>query len=133
MAADTSFALFLIGSILLIVAPGPDFAFVMTHGLAYGRRSGVFAAFGISLGLLTHTLLAAVGLTALLISSSTIFELIKIIGAAYLFYLGCRALFSKQAPIVEAAPRPETASDWRILRAAMLTNVFNPKALLTFM
>ncbi|HEX2905678.1 MAG TPA: LysE family translocator [Phototrophicaceae bacterium] len=127
-----SWSLFVMGAFLIIVAPGPDFLYVITQGMGRGRRLGVLSALGISLGLLTHTLLAAVGLTALLAASPIAFELVRYGGAAYLVYLGVRAFRSHG--LVETDKQAVNAGNsLAVVRQGMLTNLLNPKALLTFL
>lgn len=124
-------ALYTVGAFLLIVSPGPDFVYVMTRGIAYGKQGGILSALGIALGLLTHTLLAAIGLTALLVASELAFEVIRYVGALYLVYLGLNMLRHRALTLTDHLP--ETAPSLQIVRQGMLTNLFNPKALLTFM
>jgi len=124
-------ALYTLGAFLLIVSPGPDFVYVLTRGVAYGKMGGILSACGIALGLLLHTLFAALGLTAILMASDLAFELIRFLGAIYLVYLGVKML--RHRAIVVTPQNLEAIPPLRIIRQGMLTNLFNPKALITFM
>jgi threonine/homoserine/homoserine lactone efflux protein len=76
----------------IVVVPGPDMALVLRNSVAYGRHAAVATALGISAGLLVWALAAALGIAALLHASGTAFTLLKLAGAAYLVWLGLRAL-----------------------------------------
>src|SRR5579871_2326615 len=83
---------FLALSVLLILVPGPDTAVVTKNALLGGRRSGVLASVGVSLGLTIWTLAAALGIAALLRASSVAFLALKLAGAAYLVWIGVQML-----------------------------------------
>jgi len=131
MDSIINFPLFLISSIVIIIAPGPDFIYVTTRGISEGNRAGVLSALGISTGLLIHTLFAAFGLSAIIQTSRTAYIIIKYIGAGYLVFLGLKILFKKskienESILIEHKKR-------NIFRQGIITNVFNPKAIVTFM
>jgi threonine/homoserine/homoserine lactone efflux protein len=119
------------------MSPGPDFVYVLTRGIAQGRSSGLLSALGISLGLLTHTVLAAAGLTTALAASAVVFEVLRTLGAAYLLYLGVRLLANGPAaahhPAAPEAPTAARAGSVEVVRQGLLTNLFNPRALFTFL
>jgi threonine/homoserine/homoserine lactone efflux protein len=96
LLADTNLVLFLTASLVVIVAPGPDNILVLTRGVAQGRSAALVSAAGASLGLVVHSGFAAVGLSALLAQSAVAFSVVKYIGAAYLIYLGVRALLDRE-------------------------------------
>jgi threonine/homoserine/homoserine lactone efflux protein len=122
--------LFIITSIVIILAPGPDFIYVTTRGVSQGKRAGLLSALGISVGLLIHTLLAAFGLSAIIQTSRIAYLSIKYIGAAYLMFLGLKALLSKE----ELINNKEVDDNKKnVFHQGVLTNVFNPKAIITFM
>jgi RhtB (resistance to homoserine/threonine) family protein len=113
-------------SVLLIVIPGPDTAVVMKNALLGGRRAGVQAALGVTLGLAVWTLAAAAGLAALLQASEIAFTALKLVGAAYLVWIGVQLLRTREAAVVgEAAPRRVAGA--RALRQGLLTDLGNPK------
>ena len=89
---DVDFLPFLAISILLILMPGPDTAVVTKNALLGGRRSGVFAAVGVSMGLTVWTIAAALGIAALLQASAVAFLVLKIVGAVYLIWIGVQML-----------------------------------------
>ncbi len=97
MSGETSLILFLAASIAVIVAPGPDNILVLTRGVTLGRRAALVSAAGASVGLVTHSLFAAAGLSALLARSAVAFSVVKYAGAAYLIYLGIRALLERKS------------------------------------
>jgi threonine/homoserine/homoserine lactone efflux protein len=123
-------ALFLAASLALIVAPGPDSLYVLARGAAQGRRAGIISAFGTSTGLLAHTSAAALGVAALLQASTFAYTALKLVGAAYLIYLGVRTLLSKQS-FSFPKDRERTTSVWLYAQGA-LTNILNPKVALFF-
>ena len=135
--------LFVVAGLLLNVTPGPDMAYIAARSAAGGFREGAAAVFGITAGCVVHTLAAAVGLSALLATSAIAFEIVKWIGALYLFYAGIRLLIASTrrsafvAPAATAssrAPADARAASWlRIFREALLINVFNPKVALFFL
>jgi RhtB (resistance to homoserine/threonine) family protein len=126
---------FLALSILLIVMPGPDTAVVTKNALLGGRRSGVYAAVGVSIGLTVWTLAAAVGIAALLHASATAFLVLKLAGAVYLVWLGIQMLRARDA--VAAATRAghgvaPRARHGRALRQGLLSDLSNPKIAIFF-
>lgn len=92
---ESQIALFLITSLIVILAPGQDLVLVMSRGIAQGSKAGIATAAGVSVGLIGHTLLATFGLGAILLASDIVFSTIKYIGAAYLIYLGWKLFTSK--------------------------------------
>ena len=126
----TNLGLFLVASIALILAPGPDSLYVLARGLGQGRRAGLVAALGSSSGLLVHTTLAALGLAVLLQTSEIAYTIVRVGGALYLIYLGVRALLSRERFAVGATP--SQFSPRRMYLQGMLTNVLNPKVALFF-
>lgn len=124
--------LFLATAVLLIVTPGQDTFFILGRSLAGGRKSGVYAALGISAGTVIHTIFAALGLSALLATSPHAFTAVKLVGAAYLVYIGVRALISKDSGLPGEAAI-ESRDHWSAFRQGILTNVLNPKVALFFL
>ena len=89
---EANWMLFLAASVVVIATPGQDMILVMSKSLAQGARAGVATAAGVSVGLVGHTLLATLGLGALLRASDWVFTALKLVGAAYLVYLGLQLL-----------------------------------------
>jgi threonine/homoserine/homoserine lactone efflux protein len=122
---QASWLLFLAASLLVIVAPGQDMVLVFSRGLGQGARAGVATAAGVSTGLLGHTMLAALGLGAVLKTSAALFLILKFVGAAYLIYLGVRLLLARGSHM-DANPA-ERMSLRRLFREGALSNLSNPK------
>ncbi len=123
--------LFLVSSMLIIVAPGPDFIYVTARGISEGNKAGLLSALGISIGLLIHTLFAAFGLSALIQSSRLAYVVIKYLGAGYLIFLGAKVLLNGKK--VTPATEHRGMKKGNVFRQGVITNVFNPKAIVTFM
>jgi threonine/homoserine/homoserine lactone efflux protein len=130
MVGIINLPLFIITSIIIIVAPGPDFIYVTTRGVSQGKKAGTVSALGISVGLLIHTLLAAFGLSAVIQTSRIAYLAIKYIGAGYLIFLGIKTFISRNQLL---SGNEEKDSKKNVFRQGVLTNVFNPKAIVTFM
>lgn len=128
--------LFVISGLLLNMTPGPDSLLIMARSASQGFKAGAAAILGICSGTCVHIAAAAFGLSALLATSAEAFLLIKLLGAAYLLYIGMQMLRTKAAPgaaqsTPDAAPAP--ASFAAIYRQGLLTNVLNPKVALFFL
>jgi threonine/homoserine/homoserine lactone efflux protein len=125
-------ALFVAAGLLLNLTPGPDMAYIAARGAAGGFAAAAAAVLGITTGCVVHTLAAALGLSAVLATSATAFEIVKGCGALYLLYAGIRLLLSRPRPI-GTAPALRAASFGRIFREGVLINVLNPKVALFFL
>lgn len=113
-------------TLLAVISPGPDFAMVTRNSLMLSRRAGVLTALGIGLGVLVHVTYTLVGLGLLIQQSLWLFNAIKLVGAAYLVYLGVRMLRAKPVgALAGCALAP--LSDAAALRIGFLTNALNPK------
>lgn len=133
---------FLSAAMALNLVPGPDFAFILGQTFRGGKRAGFVAMFGIWTGAFVHVLMAALGLSALLMTSALAFSAVKWLGAAYLIWLGIDALRSKSGvfvPEAQKAPQKIAAGSlprrraWSVFRQGMLTNILNPKVALFFL
>ena len=125
-------ALFVVSGILLNLTPGQDTLYIVGRSLSQGRSAGLLSVLGIASGSVIHTLAAAFGLSAILATSAQAFTVVKLIGAMYLVYLGARLLFERStAPGETRDFTPERR--WTIYRAALFTNVLNPKVALFFL
>lgn len=131
MIDPASFLLFLAASIALILVPGPGQAIVLARTLSGGRRAGALTAVGLNIGTLFHAALAAFGLSAILATSALAFAIVKYAGAAYLLYLGVRALRANAEGERQATghERPARAP----LVQAIVTGILNPKVALFFL
>jgi len=126
------FGLFLIAALALLITPGPAVLYVVTRSIDQGRSAGIVSAFGVFVGTLCHVAAAALGLSALLMSSALAFQSVKYLGAAYLIYLGIRKLISRADTEGSSATMPRQ-SLWAIFRQGVIVNVFNPKTALFFL
>ena len=125
--------LFILSGLLLNVTPGPDTAYIIGRSLQFGWRGGAAAVSGISVGCLVHVFGAAIGLSALLMTSSTAFTVVKWAGAAYLLFTGVQMLLSRARPTSEVAATGSETSLSRVFWQGALTNVLNPKVALFFL
>jgi threonine/homoserine/homoserine lactone efflux protein len=135
--------LFIVSGLLLNIAPGPDSLLIMTRAATQGWRAGFVATWGIGTGVCVHVLAAALGLSAVLATSATAFTVVKIVGAAYLVWMGIGMLrpraaanaAAESAPEPEAGPRqPPAPPRYRAIYAqGFLTNALNPKVALFFL
>lgn len=125
LLTEVSWLLFILTSLVVIITPGQDMVLVMSRSVAQGSAAGVATAAGVSVGLIGHTVLATLGLGAILRTSEWLFVALKLVGAAYLIYIGIGLLRSKDSTLqVEgAAPR----SMGRLFLDGALSNVSNPK------
>ncbi|MBA3792183.1 MAG: LysE family translocator [Actinomycetota bacterium] len=128
---DGNLILFLAASLVVIVAPGPDNILVLTRGVTLGRKAALVSAAGASVGLVTHSLFAAAGLSVLLARSAVAFSVVKYVGAAYLIYLGVKALLDRESFVLaEGTPRVGLRS---VFAQAVASNVLNPKIAVFFL
>ena len=128
------YGLFIAAGLLLNLTPGQDTMFIIGQSLTGGRRAGVAAAVGISLGSVCHTLAAALGLSAILATSALAFSIVKLVGASYLVLLGLRLMLA--TPVNSRSDAGAAASGLRpqaVLRQGILTNLLNPKVALFFL
>jgi threonine/homoserine/homoserine lactone efflux protein len=122
---------FLLAALLLVVIPGPDMVMIVALGSRYGRAAGVAAAAGVSAGLAVHTLIAGLGLSALLHKFPAFYLGLKWAGVLYLIYLAVTTLRAKPSTTDHSEPIPvQRSSPWAAFRSAMITNVLNPKVIL---
>jgi threonine/homoserine/homoserine lactone efflux protein len=132
--------LFVAAGLLLNLTPGPDVLYIVSHALRSGARAGVVAALGITAGCFVHIFAAAVGVSALMVASSTAFTVLKWAGAAYLVYVGLRLLLAHAQPamFLEAGSAYATGARARfdakdVFMRGFWTNALNPKVALFFL
>ena len=128
---------------LAVMSPGPDFAMVVRNSLVYSRRTGILAAAGLAMGIMLHITYSLLGIGLIISKSIVLFNAIKLIGAAYLIYIGVKSLLAKKqskAEITEEMaeefgdePAAKDLSTVAALRLGFLTNALNPKATLFFL
>jgi threonine/homoserine/homoserine lactone efflux protein len=120
---------FLSASALFAILPGPGVLYVLARSLRGGRADGVRSVVGNGIGASVHVVAAAFGLSAILATSATAFTVVKLAGAAYLVYLGVRALLDREpAPVEVAAGGSRSA-----LRQGIVVEALNPKTALFFL
>ena len=125
--------LFILSGLLLNVTPGPDTAYIIGRSIQLGWRGGAAAAIGISCGCLVHVFGAAIGLSALLMTSAAAFAILKLVGAAYLLFTGVQMLLSRPGPVAEVTVQDDAIPLRRVFWQGALTNALNPKVALFFL
>jgi threonine/homoserine/homoserine lactone efflux protein len=129
MIPPEKLALFIASSLALLVVPGPAVLYIVTRSLSQGRAAGLVSMLGVNSGALLHTVAAALGLSAILVSSALAFSVVKYAGAAYLIYLGVRQFFTKGA-FENIELKQDSLS--RIFTQGVVVSVLNPKLALFF-
>ena len=126
----SSLLLFVSAALVLLAIPGPAVFYIVGRSIGQGRSAGLVSALGIGAGTLVHVAAAAVGLSALLMSSAVAFSFVKYLGAAYLIYLGIQKLRNQDSfhPTEESA----RSSLSHIFAQGIIVNVLNPKTALFF-
>jgi threonine/homoserine/homoserine lactone efflux protein len=122
--------LFCLAATVLIVIPGPAVLYIVAQSVGQGRRAGLVSASGVASGGFVHVIAAAIGLSGLLLSSATLFSVVKFVGAGYLIYLGGRRLLGLEASALVAPA--EARSRRRLYRDGAVVNILNPKTALFF-
>jgi threonine/homoserine/homoserine lactone efflux protein len=122
---------FALASVLLIILPGPSVLFVLGRSIALGRRGGLLSVLGNALGMLPAIAAVALGIGALVAQSVVVFTIVKVVGAAYLVFLGVQAIRHRKAramPDATAAPR----STFRLVAEGFVVGITNPKTIAFF-
>ncbi|KAA0546623.1 LysE family translocator [Bacillus sp. BGMRC 2118] len=131
MMGIINFEVFLLTAIMLNITPGTDTMYIISRSVSQGSLAGVYSALGITVGSVIHTMLAAFGLSIILMQSAFLFNIIKVIGAIYLAYLGIKMLQNKN-PNKKQELLP-MLDHKKIFLQGILTNVLNPKVALFFL
>ena len=125
---------FLLAAVAVTASPGPDNLMVLGIGISRGRRQGIAFGLGCALGCLSHTLLAVVGVSALVAASPLALTALKVVGGAYLVWLGVKSLRSQGPLAVDAGAAETGTAGLRALFAqGLLANAINPKVILFFL
>jgi len=132
LISPEQFAGFLAAAVLITVSPGPDNLMVLSVGMTRGRRQGMAFGLGCALGCLSHTVLATLGVSALIKASPLAFGALKLLGGAYLIWLGYGALRSRGGTRVEGAGVPDESLG-QLFRKGLFANAINPKVVLFFL
>lgn len=134
MFGTHNLTLFILSGLLLNVTPGPDSLYIVGRSATQGWRAGAIAALGIGTGILVHVLAAAFGLSAILATSAAAFTVVKLLGAAYLLYVGLSLLRSRRHRAQAGQARGMAPTSLRkIFSQGFLTNLLNPKVALFFL
>lgn len=121
---------YLLAVVALTLTPGPDMTLFIGKAISQSRLAGAAAFFGASTGLVMHTILVAIGLSALLAASVTAFTLLKIVGSAYLVYLAFQAL--RHGSALSVGPRGGVDPIGRVFLKGLAVNLLNPKIIVFF-
>ena len=122
---------FLVTSLIVVLIPGIGVVFTVSTGLARGRAASVFAAFGCTLGIVPHLLATVLGLAAVMHTSALAFQILKVAGVAYLFYLAYATWRDRAA--FAAQPVAARGGSLSLVIKAVLVNILNPKLTLFFL
>lgn len=123
---------FLLVAVLITASPGPDNLMVLGMGMSKGRRQGIAFGLGCALGCLSHTVLAVIGVSAIVAASPTAFTLLKWIGGLYLIWLGIQALRSRGNTQMGPASAPQQTLR-SLFAKGLVANAINPKVVLFFL
>src|ERR687898_980893 len=131
MPDASTFALFVVAALVLLVIPGPSVLYIVARSIEGGRTAGLVSVLGVQTGALVHIAFAAVGLSAILASSAVAFSVVKWLGAAYLVWLGLRSIFGRDEEGGDVAVEPAPLS--RVFSQGVIVNTLNPKTALFFL
>jgi threonine/homoserine/homoserine lactone efflux protein len=132
----TPLAIYFAAALLLAVTPGPGIFYVAARTLAGGRAEGVASSFGTGLGGMVHVLAGSVGVSAIVLASAELFTALKLIGAAYLIWIGVRTLQSARrdgATALNGGPAAPPIGPRRAFREGVLVEALNPKTAAFFL
>jgi threonine/homoserine/homoserine lactone efflux protein len=134
MPEASTLALFTVAAITLLVIPGPSVLYIVTRSVDQGRAAGLASVGGIHVGTLVHVAAAALGLSALLVSSATAYNAVRWVGAAYLVWLGIQRLRARDEELLAEAggPGSDRRGLGRVFAQGIVVNVLNPKTALFF-
>ena len=130
MPDASTFALFVVAALVLLVVPGPSVLYIVARSIEGGRTAGLVSVLGVQTGAMVHIAFAAVGLSAILASSAVAFSVVKWLGAAYLVWLGLRQIFGRDEGEKDVTVEPERLS--RVFWQGVIVNILNPKTALFF-
>jgi threonine/homoserine/homoserine lactone efflux protein len=131
MPESSHLYLFVATALVLLLTPGPAVLYVIARSVSQGRMAGIVSVLGLEVGTLFHVGAAALGVSALLLSSALAFSVVKYLGAAYLIYLGVRKLLTREEAREDEA-RESAVSLRRVFWEGVVVNVLNPKTALFF-
>jgi RhtB (resistance to homoserine/threonine) family protein len=126
------YSIFILSGLILNITPGSDTLYILGRTLSQGRIAGVVSVLGIVSGAFVHTILAAIGLSIIIMESAIAFNMVKWLGAGYLIYLGTKTLLSKKPENVNIE-RQEKKLVKKIYLQGFLTNLLNPKVAIFYL
>ena len=130
MLESSQLYLFLIASLALLLTPGPAVLYIVARSINQGRMAGIVSVLGVETANFFHASAAALGLSAILLSSALAFDIVKYLGAAYLIYLGFRKIVARENHTKTEVGEQESLP--RIYSQGFVVNLFNPKTALFF-
>jgi threonine/homoserine/homoserine lactone efflux protein len=133
MESYSYWLLFLSAAIAINITPGPDMIYILSRTIAQERKIGIASSLGVCSGSLVHIFATAFGLSAILATSAMAFSIVKYVGAAYLIYLGVKALRSKRISFDIPVKLQEHSTFWKAFRQGALIDILNPKVAIFFM
>lgn len=125
-----NFETFLIAGIILNITPGTDTMYILSRSISQGKKAGILSALGITTGAVFHVLFATLGLSILLTKSAIAFEIVKLLGALYLIFLGIKTILKKSTDSFELETKKMNYN--KIYLSGIMTNILNPKVALFF-
>lgn len=125
--------LFSIAAATLLIIPGPAVFYIMGRSIEQGKKAGIVSVLGVSIGGSVHVLAGAIGVSAVLMTSATAFNIVKYLGATYLIYLGCKTLFSTSDHTTSEIAKTPRKNLLKIFYQSALVEVMNPKTALFFL
>jgi len=131
MPTSATLSVFLLVGFAALIVPGPSVFYVLARGIAQGRKAAVVSAVGLQTGLMVHVVAAALGVSALVVSSPVTFALVKYVGAGYLLYLGLRMFLAEHRH--DFGAEPETQGLLRTFSQGVVVSALNPKVALFFL
>ncbi|GGD11485.1 LysE family transporter [Halopseudomonas salina] len=129
----SEFLLVAAAHLLAVMSPGPDFAVVIRNSVGIGRKAGILTALGVGCGITLHVAYSLLGIGLVISQSLWLFNLMKLLAAGYLIYIGVRALGARRMGTDPAALNTAPMSDRRAFTNGFITNGLNPKATLFFL
>ena len=128
----STFALFSVAALVLLAVPGPAVLYIVARSVDQGRRAGLVSVLGIHTGSVVHVAAAALGVSAVLASSARAFSVVKVLGAAYLIYLGVRRLTTRPTRGLDR-PAADHTGLRRTYGQGVVVNILNPKTAIFFL
>jgi len=128
MPSATTYGLFMLAALILLLIPGPAVLYIVTRSIDQGRAAGMASVLGVTTGTLIQIGFAVVGLSSLVLASASAFDVVKYAGAAYLVFLGVKRLLSRDHAALQRAREPRTLR--RLYTQGVIVNTLNPKTAL---